>query len=337
MLDTDKWINYKIKDFFDVTRGKRIVKDRDYVRAKDELNTYPVITASSINNSVDGYYYDYNCEENTVVCGGEAGGFFATFQEEKCWVMDRSRIFIPNKNFKFKMNKEIGIFLATIFRKEMFKYSYGRSPNPRHIENTVIKLPSLYNVNLDKYEPDWDGIESFMKSLWGDWLNTNVEFENINLNNKFWKPFIITDLFEVTGTKTTPLEVLENIGPGKFPYVTTQARNNGVRDHFDYWTEEGNVITMDSAVLGHTTYQEENFSASDHVEKLVPKFNMTKNIGLFIVTLLNKNKFRFSYGRKANQMQIRKLSINLPIDNQGNIDFAWIEDFINKLQYSDYI
>ena len=65
------------------------------------------------------------------------------------------------------------------------------------------------------------------------------------------------------GSETTPLLELEEYGYGEYPYVTTQATNNGVEGLYNYYTEEGGVLTVDSAVLGYCSYQSYNFSASD--------------------------------------------------------------------------
>ncbi|HRI29394.1 MAG TPA: N-6 DNA methylase, partial [Chitinophagales bacterium] len=93
---------------------------------------------------------------------------------------------------------------------------------------------------------------------------------NIDLQPTTWQPFKISELFAISGTKTTSVLELEEFGIGQYPYVTTQATNNGVENFYDYYTETGNVLTIDSAVIGYCTYQPTNFSASDHVEKLVP-------------------------------------------------------------------
>jgi hypothetical protein len=98
-----------------------------------------------------------------------------------------------------------------------------------------------------------------------------------------WKNFKLADLFEISGTKTTKRSKLQNIG--KHPYVTTRASNNGIDGYYDLWTESGNCLTVDSAVLGWMNYQKENFSASDHVEKLTPKFKLNKFIALFICSI----------------------------------------------------
>lgn len=156
---------------------------------------------------------------------------------------------------------------------------------------------------------------------------------NLDLDIKKWKEFSVEYIFEVRGTKTTKVSELEIYGYGPYPYVTTQATNNGVAGFYNHFTEFGNVLTIDSAVAGFCSYQEHNFSASDHVEKLVPKFNMNKYHAYFFVTLLNREQYKYSYGRKANQTKIKKTLLKLPIDDNGEIDYNWIEIYIKTLQY----
>ena len=159
---------------------------------------------------------------------------------------------------------------------------------------------------------------------------------NNKLNTKFWKPFLIKDLFVVSGTKTTSLDKLtETIG--KFPYITTQAVNNGVAGTYGIYTENSNVLCIDSAVGGYMTYQSMPFAASDHVEKLTPKFKLTKNIALFITTIWNKSySFKlFTYWRKANQSNIRNALIKLPVDSNGQPDWCYMDNYISNIYLSE--
>lgn len=151
------------------------------------------------------------------------------------------------------------------------------------------------------------------------------------LDTSNWKIFKLEELFDISGTKTTSLDDLREYGNGKYPYVTTQSTNNGVAGFFNYFTENGNVLVMDSAVAGFCSYQEENFSASDHVEKLVPRFKLNQYIGLFLASVINLNRYRFSYGRKANQKQIKSLEIKLPVTKESQIDWNCIENFMKGL------
>lgn len=149
-----------------------------------------------------------------------------------------------------------------------------------------------------------------------------------------WSSHFISDLFDVSGTKTTPLEYLDSIGNGKYPYVTTQATNNGVAGHFDHCTENGGVITVDSAVLGFASYQPIHFSASDHVEKLTPKFPLNPHLAMFLVAAINANRFRYSYGRKASQTRLQCMTINLPTLSNGRPDFELMGNYVCTLPFS---
>lgn len=155
------------------------------------------------------------------------------------------------------------------------------------------------------------------------------------INTTNWKFFRLDELFDITGSTTTKIDDLELIGAGKYPYITTQATNNGVAGFFDFYTDKGNVLTIDSAVLGYCSYHSEDFSASDHVEKLIPKFKMTKNIALFIVTIINREQYRFNYGRKANQIQIANLKIKLPVTNEGTPDYHFMEEYIEGFKLNE--
>ncbi|QMU63506.1 MAG: N-6 DNA methylase [Flavobacteriaceae bacterium] len=160
--------------------------------------------------------------------------------------------------------------------------------------------------------------------------------KNIQFNTQDWEYFELEKLFTITGSKTTPLLELEEYGTGVFSYVTTQATNNGVEGFYDFSTEKGNVLTVDSAVLGYCSYQELDFSASDHVEKLIPKFEMNEYVAVFLVTIMNLERYRYNYGRKCSQTRMKEISIKLPSkDNEP--DFKFMEHYIKTLPYSSSI
>ena len=166
-------------------------------------------------------------------------------------------------------------------------------------------------------------------------VSSDREIESLlKLNTQNWKLFNLDkELFTITGSKTTSIIELEEFGSGKFSYVTTQATNNGIGGFYDFHTEKGNILTIDSAVLGYCSYQSMDFSASDHVEKLIPNFKMNSYVAMFFVTILNLEKYRYNYGRKASQTRMKAISIKLPEKN-GKPDFKFMEKFIKSLPYS---
>jgi type I restriction enzyme M protein len=144
-----------------------------------------------------------------------------------------------------------------------------------------------------------------------------------------WQDFNLSDLFEIKGSRTTSKTVLQEYGKGDKPFVTTQATSNGTEGFYNFATEKGGVLTVDSAVLGFCTYQDIDFSASDHVEKLIPRFRMTKGIALFLVTVMNRECYRYNYGRKASQERLKSQSIKLPARNNAP-DWVYMEKFVDS-------
>lgn len=159
----------------------------------------------------------------------------------------------------------------------------------------------------------------------------------MKLSDREWKVFVLEELFTVSGTKTTPLILLkknEKNQDKQLPYVTTKSTYNGIDNFFSNYTEEGNVITIDSATDGYVFYQLNKFSASDHVEKLIPKFKLNKYIALFIVNSIKKaTKNKYGYGYKFSQTRIKRQKIMLPVsDNQPDYDF--MEQYIKEKYFN---
>lgn len=172
--------------------------------------------------------------------------------------------------------------------------------------------------------------------------NESYADRHLKLDFTKWKEVMLggeKGLFTVKGSKTMDKKVLDEehrLKDKKYPYVTTQATNNGIRDFYDICTDDGNILTIDSAVVGYCAYQPLNFSASDHVEKLIPQFELNAFRGLFIATIINREQYRYSYGRKFNQDRIKETVIKLPFKN-GEIDWDFIEDYMKGLKHSKHI
>jgi hypothetical protein len=222
---------------------------------------------------------------------------------------------------KKEMRLEERIFYCHCIKMNAYRYRYGRQAN-RTLKD--IELPELPDW-LNSYTIDYSRIE------------TKIERKELPLDTSQWGQFKIEDIFEVCGTKTTKLRELESYGNGKYPYITTQASNNGTAGFYNYYTEQGKVLVIDSAVAGFCSYQGNNFSASDHVEKLIPLFQINKYIGIFMATVINLDRYRYNYGRKFNQKKIRETFIKLPAQKNGNPDWQFMENYIKALPYSDKI
>jgi hypothetical protein len=250
-----------------------------------------------------------------LTCAG-SGSVLSTFVQREPFYSGRDLYILKPK---FEMKLEEKLFYCHCIKMNAYRYGYGRQANKTLKD---IYLPEL---------PDWLKPYNLDYSV----IDTKIERKDLGLDIRGWKIFRLGEIFEITGTKTT--KNLEEYGIGIYPYITTKATDNGVTGYYDYWTEKGGVLVIDSAVAGFCSYQEQNFSASDHIEKLSPKFKFNKYIGLFIVMLINKECFRYNYGIKFNQKRIKETYLKLPATAEGELDLAYMENYIKSLPYGDRI
>ena len=336
-MDTSSWKWFRYDEIFDIRKGKRLTKENmtegniRYIGAIDSNNGL----SAFIGN--DSQLHQGNTI--TVSYNGSIG--YAFYQDKEFWATDDVNVLYP----RFSLNRYIAMFLCRLIEMEQYRFCYGRKWDLEAMNKSKIKLP-VTPVGT----PDWQYMEDFVKDqiipqlpkkaqrVWLQKYDTKpMQQEKMKLNTQDWKWFNYTDLFRISGSKTTPVEELESYGKGEYPYVTTQAVNNGIEGYYNYWTEKGGVLTVDSAVLGFCSYQEKNFSASDHVEVLTPLFEMNKYIAIFLVTLINKEQYRYSYGRKCSQIKLRNSKIKLPVTPAGTPDWKFMEDYIKSLPYSKHI
>ncbi len=81
-----------------------------------------------------------------------------------------------------------------------------------------------------------------------------------------WREFKIGEIFHISGTITTHPSGL--LAGGKTPRITCAATNNGLDNVYkNLPTEKGGILSIDSATIGFVAYQENDFIATDHVEK----------------------------------------------------------------------
>lgn len=72
---------------------------------------------------------------------------------------------------------------------------------------------------------------------------------------------------------------------------------------------------------------------------LKPNFEKYKNIFIysFLKTIINQNKYRYSYGRGVVTNEYYNLNFILPIDDLGNPNWEYMEQYIKSLPYSKYL
>ncbi|MBH0306545.1 restriction endonuclease subunit S [Helicobacter pylori] len=166
-----------------------------------------------------------------------------------------------------------------------------------------------------------------------------------------WQHFKLGDLFEIRPTKaynlTNPHLFDSN---AKNPVVTNSSLNNGISGYSSLEpTEKGNQITYsDTTTSEGIFYQKRPFIGYSHVQGLYPlkyhEFWNEKTLLYIVVAFKKVACGRFDYGNKFNRKIASEMSIALPTNPHGGIDFDFMSTLINALmkqtiqgvvQYSD--
>ncbi|MCQ2617418.1 restriction endonuclease subunit S [Helicobacter pylori] len=215
------------------------------------------------------------------------------------------------------------------------------------MEKFIAELEEKFIAELE--EKFIAELEAYLKATGPE--NTTLSSDEENALNVFnnsiggntpcgltWQSFRLGDLFEIRPTKAYKLtnsHLFDN--NAKNPVVTNSSLNNGISGYSSLEpTEKGNQITYsDTTTSEGIFYQKRPFIGYSHVQGLYPlkyhEFWNEKTL-LYIVTAFKKVACgRFNYGNKFNRKIASGMSIFIPTNQHGKIDFHFMHTFINAL------
>jgi len=216
------------------------------------------------------------------------------------------------------------LFYCYCIRQNQYKYNFGRQANK-----------TLKDILVPKQMPkEFSKIDSKA-------LNTlkarTVINKDYNLETKNWHTVKLTDLFEVSASSDELITKYSS--GGTTPYITSSEFKNGISDFVDEGpTNNANTITANrGGSVGFFFYQPIAYLATPvDVRILTPKFEMNKYIGLFLTTILKKEKYKFNYSRKMGTDRLQKMQIKLPF-KKNKPDWEFMETYIKSMPYSTSI
>lgn len=325
LFNTQQWRFFKIKDFFKVELSKGDIKLDEM-----ESGTVALISSGETNNGVVGYIDEKGDGKakifppNRITIDMFGNAFY---QSEPFYAVSHGRVNILTP--KFNLTKGIGLFISSLIRQEQYKYSYGRAVYRGVAEEMDIHLPTTQSG-----EPNWEWMENYIGSLHHKPLTTSNKVDQApELDTSVWREFLLSDYFDiVAGIYHYPDEYEE----GETPYISASNLNNGVGQNISLKPDfSGNKII--TGKVGCTAfYQPEPFCATSDVNVFTPKFKMSRDVGVFLVTLINfSENYKWAYGRQCRVGNSKKISISLPTTPSGEPDWEWMERYISLLPYGD--
>jgi len=178
----------------------------------------------------------------------------------------------------------------------------------------------------------------------------------MSLDVKNWKEYIVGKLFDqmykAKAYVKGDMVLCEQYDSDAIRFITRTDNNNGC-DCYVVNNELSGIEQGNAIIIGDTTstlfYQQEHFVAGDHI--VVCRANwLNKYTAIFIKTIFEKDRYRYSYGRAFKIDVINSATIKLPSlhDNNGNIvidenkrysdvgyipDWTSMENYVMSLKY----
>lgn len=362
-LNISTWKPFLVGKIFDVKYGVNL--ELDSLTETTEKGCINFVSRCISNNGVSAKVEPIEGlepqEAGIISVAGGGSSVLSTYVQEDPFYSGRDLyLLIP----KLELSKETKFFITTIIEKNKYRYSFGRQAN-KTLPNLEVLLPIKYFreqpvIDDDKkysdegYIPDWEYMENYIKSLHYKPLTTaNYNNGDHKLDVSDWEDFAITQLFDIERGSITSLNEIEE---GDVPIVSASGENEGISFYANINAPYENNITisMNGVNTGFTSYHGYPFNINIDCCVLKQKFALNKYIALFIVTIINQLRNKYSYGRKMSAERIEKEHLKLPIkrDNQGKPiidenrsfsdkgyipDWEYMEHYIKTLPYGDKI
>ncbi len=308
------------------------VKTGDYHASSHlESGDVPLISCKTEEHGVEGYFkiplpktYE-NCV--TIACDGTPLTSF--YHPYRFAAKDNVLVCIPRE----------GVKLSTIFytiaylNRERWRFSYGR----KSYMNKVKKLSVLFPIN-NEGKIDQDKIADVLKNATiQKFLPSKTNKVEIPEPKLKYAHVGITDVFELhSGDYHNASELPD----GKIPLISCGETGNGL---VKYCSVPKNMIYANTLTIAYngrpltTKYHPYRFAAKDDVAVCIPKKLLKTSTLIFIQYIINRQIWRYSYGRKCFREKLSKLQIHVPIDEHGDIDEEAIEKIVSNTSYWDYL
>lgn len=140
----------------------------------------------------------------------------------------------------------------------------------------------------------------------------------------------------------TTLDLIEG---NEIPYIAAKKNINGLkslaaRDENEEYISRGNgivFVSLGEGSAGYATYQPREFIGMSGKIKVGYNPNMNTGSGIFIATILDLERPKYSFGRSWTGKKLHDTKVYLPIDDDGNPNWQFMEDYIKSLPFGEFI
>lgn len=335
-LKNVQWGQIRLADIFDeIPRGK--VSDLKNVADGKTI----IIAASGANEGFSCFSNDEPISKNAMTISFNGVGTGTAFVH----------------NYLFNLNSDCGLvkpkenislyalrFIAVSINQNKNKFNYGYKANESRILRQTVLLPIS-----DDGQPDYAYMAEYAQQKRETMLNKYLEYveEHVAelehkdipaLDEKEWKPIFISSMFELVRGCENNMAMLED---GYTPLISAKANNNGLKGfvHNPKKIIAGQCITLNNdgdGGAGLAYYQPANMALDSHVTALVPLFDMSAFVMLFIAKCISGLHGFFGHGLSISNPRAKRLRIMLPVTDTGEPDYAYMEQYSKNMMLRKY-
>ena len=154
----------------------------------------------------------------------------------------------------------------------------------------------------------------------------------IKIEDVKWKDFEIQEIFDVK--RGNAKDITKRKFEGDIALISATDKNNAFYDFVIPKENEPiykNTITIhnNGNGVGLAFYHSYNFIATSDVTILIDKTKkINKDVADFIITILQQQKEKYCYGYKLSNERLKKQKILLPIKENNEINYKYMENYI---------
>lgn len=330
----------------------------DFDIQKKHINNKGILVVSSgeQNNGIIGKT-DVDAKiinENTITVDMFGNVFF---RDHKYRMVTHARVFsLEFKNRK--ISKEVGLYFVAQMKYFNKKFAYDNMASFEKIKNIKISLPITENGDID-----FEFMETYISELERERISElDAYLEAIGLNNtilsdeekqiksfyynKTFKKYKIGKLFEKVNLRflKDKFDKSKDISKERtqefnLPLVNAKDGNNGImyygREEDFESTELSIDIVNDGAVSTGNVYPQPEKTGVLYNAYLIKFKNHipNENTLIFCSTIIEKSiKRKFGYDNKAGWSKVSNEFISLPITENGDIDFEFMEKYMRAIE-----
>lgn len=299
----------------------------ELINCEENNKGIPFVSRTACNNGVVARVspiqgVDPNPQHTLSLAGG--GSVLSCFYQDEPYYSGRDLFILSPIE---EMTKEEMILYSYVISTNKYKYNYGRQANKTFQDLMLPELNEIKELVEITINADYKLKRTPLSPI-------GITFDSVK-----WDWFDVKEIFpRIEKCKcSNATELLED--GDDIAYIGAKKSDNGVMRYVKYdetLVTEGNCIVFigdGQGSVGYCIYHPKDFIGST---TLVAGYNphLNQYIAQFLIAILDKERYRYSFGRKYNKAAITSTKIKLPSKFDGSPDWEFMENYIKSLPYS---